>query len=204
MLTQAVAATAQLLVFRSGPQDFPYSTTPGLGRHCLLFAVVAVALPAALADGLLAGLASGAMIVAGLAVFTRLLLRLRQLPNRFQQTFNSLLCVSGALCLLALPAWLAILPAMQAVAAKLAADPTIGQSPERMAALQSELQAGMPSWAVMLIFALSLWQFVVSARLFSKATDTGSLAGVGMALLCQLNLAAFFVVAASLAQLVAG
>jgi hypothetical protein len=201
MFNAVVSATLRLLFFRAGPQDFPYSPTPALSRAAILFAVIAVTLPELKVMAPLPAALFGGVMVLGLLVFVRLLLRLKKLENRFQQASNALLCATGALWLLALPAWTAVMPTMNAMQQKLIADPTLTESPERFAALQAEMQAAIPPSAAFMIFVIWIWQFAITARVLGKATDSSPFGGVGLALLCLLNLFAFTLFADSLMQL---
>lgn len=204
MLSSVLAATVRLLLFRAGPQDFPFSQTPALTRSCVAFGALAAALPQLSAAPAPAALLFGAMLVLSLFVFVRLMLRLRKLENRFQQTFNALLCAIGALWLLALPAWAAVLPAVGEAQRKLIADPAIADSPARLAELQAAMQAAIPPQAAFLLFVVCVWQFAVTGRVLGQATDSGTFGGVGLALLCLLNLFAFMVVAEPLLRAFGG
>lgn len=191
MLSQAVAATVKLLLFRGGPQDFPFSAGRALTAGCIAFAIAALALPRLAVTNVLAGVAFGAAVVLSVFVFVRLMLRLKRLENRFQQTFNAMLCAQGALVLLTVPAWVAVLPTLTAMQQKLLADPTIADSPQRIAALQAEMQAAMPPSATFMIFVVFLWQLMMAARVLGKATDSSTVGAAGLALLCLFNLFAF-------------
>jgi hypothetical protein len=200
MFNAVLSATFRLLTFRAGPQDFPFSPTSGLTRTCVVFAIVAIALPELAVASPFAAVAFGGVLVLSLFIFTRVLLRMKKLENRFQQAFNALLCSIGALWLLALPAWAAVLPTINAMQEKLIADPTLSQSPERLAALQAEMQAAIPPGAAFMIFIIGIWQFAVTARVLGQSTDTNQFIAAGLAVLCLFNMFAFMLFAEPLLQ----
>lgn len=156
MLSQVLQATLNLLLFRIGPQDFPYHVglmrtllVPSLAIHYAVFVQVLPAPMAAIMAGLLIG---------SLALTTRWLLKLRKLEGRFQQTYNALLA-SGAV----LMAFLAV-PFSQ-VAPQLVA---IATAPDPIAA-NTSLQ--LPTTAALLMNMINFWSFAVSANIYRHAAN---------------------------------
>jgi hypothetical protein len=108
MFSQAFATTLRMLLFRAGPQDFPFAAalTPALlvlatVANTLLFSQV---LPLSMALGI------ALAMVGAMALVTRSILRLRNAANRFQQTFNSLLATTAVLTLALLPPFIQVAP----------------------------------------------------------------------------------------------
>jgi hypothetical protein len=198
MLPQAFWTSFRILIFRAGPEDFPYDGSNRISAACIAFAVLVNAALAAVAgqvgvlmkamdappplwaDVLLGGVSVGAM-----GLFTRFALRTRQLENRFQQTFNALLATSSLLSLLmVLPIreLLPFLPVAQALSDKLAANPDLVNDPNAMAVL--------PDWTKLLsllVPVLLAWQFAVTAFIYRRAANTRMGGGVLIALLCALT-----------------
>jgi hypothetical protein len=202
MFNAVIAATLRLLTFRAGPQDFPFSATPGLTRSCVIFAIVAMALPEMTISSAPGALIFGLTMVLAIFWFLRVLLRLRKLENRFQQTFNSLLCVISALSLLTLPARNAAAPTIRAMQQKLVDDPTIGESGDRFMALLNDMQGAVPQAASFMISVIGLWQLIAVTRLLRHASDTTLIGSVGLTVLYLLNLFIFTMFAQALIQVV--
>lgn len=179
MPMQAFRAALNILLFRAGPQDFPYSEDPTLGRACIALGVLASALFFGLSMPPLAALAAGAVAVAGVAMFTRVLLRVRRLENRHAQTLHSLLTVGAILLLvMRLPAS-ELMPAMRAYLELVQQNPDLANQPD-----------GMPKFdaaPALLVDFLSLWFVAVSGHVFRHAANLGFLGGALVALLCLFN-----------------
>lgn len=160
MLAEAAWRTLQMLVFRAGPQDFPYAET--LNRALPFVSVagnaalLAVVLPPALA------LAMAVTMVVVMGAFTRGLLRARNVLNRFAQTFNSLLATDLAFKLLMLPLFLTLAPKF----AELARDEQLLANPERVM---------LPQGPVLVLNLLTYWSFAVSVNIFRHASGLGIL-----------------------------
>jgi hypothetical protein len=192
MLTLAFRTCLRILIFRAGPEDFPYDTGHRLSFACIVLAVLAnTLLTAVLAatlptpPGALAEAAIGIVTVAAMGVFTRVALRARQLDNRFQQTFNALLATSSILTLAMVLPMQAVLPylvAAQAFMEKLNANPDLARDPSAAPAFPG---------ALLVVMMLMVWQFVVTSHIYRHAANTRTGGGILIALLCLLAIASF-------------
>jgi hypothetical protein len=188
MLSNVLAATLNLLLFRTGPQDFPFE--PGLTRVLVPSAALAnyLVLAMALNPVMAAGMALG--VVIGTALGTHLILRARRMEARFTQTFHALLAVSTILTLgLALP-FSQIAPELQ----KITQDPELAES----ATLQ------IPGWAALTMNLLNIWNFVVNAHILRHAAGVGIGLGLLLALLMAFGVLMFVLFFATLAGALVG
>ncbi|ULQ47083.1 hypothetical protein JN531_002075 [Flagellatimonas centrodinii] len=164
MFAQALSVTLKVLLFRAGPQDFPFlpqwtRTVCVLGATPVFF-VYALALAPTLA------LIMATATVVGMALATRGILRVRKVEDRFTQTFQTLLCANAVLtALMAIP-FAQVAP----ILLELAADPELATG--AMAA------PDLPGGPVLLMNLLNVWNFVVSAHIFRHATNSGFGAGL--------------------------
>jgi hypothetical protein len=198
MLTQAFWTSLRIIAFRAGPEDLPYDPGRQLTGSCVAFALLANAvmastvvatsgmkLSAPLLDTLLLAVAT----VLALGVCTRVVLRTRQLDNRFQQTFNALLLTSSILTLaVALPMHLLepLEPQIQDYLTKLQAHPELLNDPSAAPLF--------PGWAMLLTLLASwllLWQFAVTIFIYRRAANTRTGGGIFIALLCVLTVKSF-------------
>jgi hypothetical protein len=167
MLNQIVAVTLRTLIFRAGPQDFPYVPTlaPWMPAAAVAayFAVFQMVMPAG------AALVLAGVSVAALALVTHSLLSARRMANRFQQTFHALLATGIVLTLASVPPMGALAPALRQIA----------QNPEL---LQQPGAVQASSAASLLLNVLNLWNFAVYAHIFRHATETRLWVGVLIAL----------------------
>jgi hypothetical protein len=174
MFAQALSATLRILIFRAGPQDFPYSPKLGLTIGCIAFTVLVNALitgvVAPLADALLTGL----VMVGSIALITRMVLKSRGIMNRFQQTFNALQTTNGLLLLAMFPAIVVLTPLMIDFFKQVNANPELVNHPDQW--------PQFPVWAMLLIDAAGLWQLVVTAYIFRQAANAGVLGSIFMVL----------------------
>jgi hypothetical protein len=167
MLLHICNATLRILFFRDGPQDFPY--VPARNRSIILgaiavnAAILSVALPVAV------GLIVAAAVVGGIALVTQSVLRLRELPNRFDQTLHALLATTTLLNVLMLPALLQLAPVVMAVA-------------ENPALLEHPDAIKIPPAAGFIIDVTNFWKFAVSAHIFRHAADARLWVGALIAL----------------------
>lgn len=156
MFNEALSATVRILFFRAGPQDFPYAN--GLRPILLLLAAVsntlmfAQVLPPAMAVGI------AVAMIGGMALVVRWTLRLRNLSNRFQQTFDSLLATSILLTLALLVPFTQIAPQLM----------DLTKHPE---ALQNPDAVKLPAIPVLLMNMLNFWNFAVTAHIFRHAAN---------------------------------
>ncbi len=168
MFNQVLSVTVRLLFFKAGPQDFPYA--PQIGRIIMPLAFVAnylvfsQVLPTAMA------VVMGLAMIAGVAVATRGILRMRKLEERFQQTFHALLATSFAFtCAL-------IIPFSQI--APILLDYT--SDPE---ALASGVAPELPAGPAFVINLLNFWNLAVSAHIYRHAANVNIWIGVLVAFL---------------------
>jgi len=202
MLPQAFWTSLRILVFRSGPEDFPYETGKRLSAACIAFGVLANAALAAVmgqmavslkvlsqAPPLWADVVLGVVSVGAMGLFTRVVLRARQLESRFQQTFNALLATSSILSLLLvfpILQLLPFLPVVQELRKKMLANPDLINDPAAT--------SGVPAWTLLfwlMTLALPIWQFAVTAFVYRRAANTRTGGGIFIALLCLLVVMSF-------------
>ncbi len=163
MIAQAFSATLKIVLFRAGPQDFPFlpqwtRTICVIGATPVFF-VYALALSPALA------LIMATATVVGVALATRVILRVRNMEARFIQTFQTLLCTSALLtALMAIP--------FSQVAPQLV---ELASDPEAMAA---GTPPDLPGGAVLVMNLLNIWNFLVTAHVFRHATNSGMAMGL--------------------------
>lgn len=156
MYNEALSATVRILFFRAGPQDFPYAS--GIRPVLLLLAAVsnglmfAQVLPLAMASGI------AVAMIAGMALVVRWTLRLRNLGNRFQQTFDALLATNILLTLALLPPFAQIAPQLM----------DLTKHPE---ALQNPEAVKLPAFPVLLMNIINFWTFAVTAHIFRHAAN---------------------------------
>jgi hypothetical protein len=183
MFASVLTATINLLTFRAGPQDFPYSQT--LTPWTMAFAVAAnlsvfaqiIPLPLALVMAL--------TMVFGLALVARVLLRARQLEPRYNQTLNSLLVTGGVLTLALAPLFASVAPLLR----ELASNPELMNQAEKMK---------FPQGTMFLMNLLNFWNFAVSASIFRQAANVNILFGLLIALIAALSVMFFVIVFTSL------
>ncbi len=200
MYQQALRVALQLIIFRGGPADMPFS--PALTRAAVVISVVASTLlltsvapwPLAFATGV-----GGAF---GLAFFTRQLLRGRKLDNRYGQTLSAQLLVGSLFALALLPAFVAMAPAMEKMLAAIRTAQTLA-TPEASEALMRKLSAeaadpaslGVPSWAALWSDLVFVWSLVVATRINRLAADLNTLAGILLTGLSLIVLTGFVLMA---------
>ncbi|MDB5970891.1 MAG: hypothetical protein JWQ90_3341 [Hydrocarboniphaga sp.] len=177
MLTTVATVTLRILFFRAGPQDLPYA--PTLTRLLIPFALVvnfalaSLTLPSGLAA------VSAAMAVLGLSVTTRSLLRLRNMENRYTQTFQALLLTSTLIAL----AFIAPLSQLMPEILKIAQNPQLIE--------QNPAALNLPAGPVLLFDLLLIWNFAVSAHVYRQAADLKLVVGVLVSMLVSISLLMF-------------
>lgn len=200
MFTPVLAATINLLTFRSGPQDFPYS--PGLTPWTMAFAVAANLSVFAQIIPLPLALLMGVMMVLGLALVTRVLLRARQLEPRYNQTLNSLLVTSGVLTLALAPLFASVAPLLREMAAAMEQGAQAmggsGGSAEIAVETVAAPEIALPQGTMFLMNLLNFWNFAVSASIYRQAANVNILFGLLIALAAALSVMFFVIVFASL------
>lgn len=169
MLANLFSVTLQVLLFRAGPQDFPY--LPQWTRTiCVIggtpvFLVYSMALAPAMA------LVMAAATVLGMALVTRGILRARKLEARFTQTLHTLLCAGGLITLMMVPAFAQVAPKLAEIAANPEAFGPDAPPPD------------LPQGPVLIMNLLNIWNFLVSAHVFRQAANSGFGLGLLFALL---------------------
>lgn len=183
MLQSVLLATLNLLLFRAGPQDFPYEPrlTGWLVPIAVLvnYFVLSLALPP-----ILAGAIALAVVIA-LSFATRLFLRTRRLEERFFQTYHALLAVSSVMTLALMVPFSEVAPELEKLAAM---DPGASDSPP---AIQ------VPAWAAFTMNALNIWNVAVNANIFRHAGNTGVAAGLLVSFLVAVGVLVFVLFFAS-------
>lgn len=202
MLPQAFWTSLRILFFRAGPEDFPFDPGRGLGVACIAFGLIANS-ALAMSMGELAlrmhavhempstalVIAVGVASVLAMGLFTRLTLQVRQLENRYQQTFNALLVTSSITSLALVPLVHLLAPMLgtaQEMSEKLAEHPELANDPATLAAL--------PPWSMLLTLVLPwvvVWQFAVTTFIYRRAANVHTGGGVLIAVLCLLSIASF-------------
>jgi hypothetical protein len=164
MVLQALNAALRILLFRAGPQDFPYS--PQLTQVIAPLAVAANYLVFAQVLPVAMSLAMAAAAVGGLALVVRGLLRARGLESRYNQAINAMwLCSAILTAALAIP-----FSDFAPVLLEMARNP---EALDDAAALQ------VPQGAALMMNLLNIWSFAVTVYILRSATD----AGIGLSLL---------------------
>lgn len=199
MPMQALAATLSILLFRAGPQDFPYTEDAGLSRACIAIALIASALFFSLTTPLFPALLAAGVAVGGVAIFVRALLHLRKLDNRRTQTLNALLAVGSVLLLLMRLPLSTLAPEMSALVDSIkTAEEAAGNAAATTPDLVTPQFPLLPS---LLVDLLSIWFVAVSAHIFRQAANLGFFGGALAALLCQFNVMMLLVFTAPLISL---
>jgi hypothetical protein len=183
MFNQALWTSFRILGFRAGPEDFPYDASGRLTYACIALALLANAALAALELEPVGALVLGAATVGALGLYTRIVLRARQLQNRIQQSFNALLITSSTLSLALILPLRQMLPALTEFAKRVAAHPEAMQDPASAPQL--------PPLLVLLVMGLLVWQFAVTAHIFRRAANVRAAGGIFLALLCILTVMCF-------------
>ncbi len=196
MLKQALTATLSILLFRAGPQDFPYSEDRGLTRACVAVAVLANALLFGLSAPPLVALAAGIVVVGGLAMFVRMTLRLRKLDSRYAQTLNALLATGSVLILLMRLPIAEVMPQINAFVNQVQQNPELADQPGNWPVL--------PTGPALLVDVLAFWLLAVTAHILRHAGNFGLASGAMIGLLCVFNVMLFLVFAAPLLAIFAG
>jgi len=167
MFNQIATATLRILMFRAGPQDFPYAPALVLWMPAAAIAAYFLLFRTILPTG--AALILASVSVAALSFVTHSLLVARRVANRFQQTYHALLATSIVLTLASVPPMNTLAPMLRQVA----------QNPDL---LQQPGFTEVSPVASLLINVLNLWNFFVYAHILRHATDSRMWTGVLVAL----------------------
>ena len=189
MLASIFNATLRIVLFRAGPQDFPYD--PRLTGP--------LAVTAAAVNGLLfvqvlpplAALVMAAAMVGGMALATQAVLRTRKLEARLHQTLASLLATNALLTLLLVPLFMQVAPVLREVAL----NPALLEDPDKLK---------LPQGVAFLMNLLNLWSFVVTASIFRHAANVTMGIGLLIALIVAFVLLFFVAFAGSFAGALVG
>lgn len=173
MLNQAAVVTLRILLFRAGPQDLPYSRP--LTQIIVLLMVLAEFAQYRLTLSTGPALVHALVSVAAMAGFIFLVLQMRGLLGRLQQTVNALFITGSALTVLLLPPLSAITPHML----KIAQNPDLARSEP------------MPALPALAVIVLTLWGFMVAAHIFRQALNANLAVGAAVALLAALVTVSF-------------
>lgn len=203
MYSQALRVALALALFKSGPQEMPFSwsLTRLAAAAAVLSSVVlmggVVPLPLAFATGI-----GG---VAGVAFFTRQLLRSRRLENRLAQTLAAQLLVGSLFALAMWPAIVAMTPVMQQMMETMRAGSAAGGGVD-WSQVQSSRAGGpqVPVWAALWSDVLFVWSLVASARINRLAADIGRLSSWVLTLMSLFVLLGFVLLAQLFAALLFG
>lgn len=165
MSVNVLRRTLDLVLFRAGPQEFPFMP----GRHVTLGAVggTPVFMVYSLALNPIIALSMALGTVLGIFLATRLILRWRQLDARFTQTAHALLCSSAFMTLLMILPFSQIAP----ILSEMAADPEAATPPD------------IPAIPVLVMNVLNAWNFLITANVYRHATDRGFAMGLLYSLL---------------------
>lgn len=173
---QVLAATLNLLLFRAGPQDFPFD--PKLTSVLVPITVLISYMVQLLVYPPLVAAAMALAVVMGLAIAVKLVLHFRKLSARFLQTYHSLLAVNAVTTLVLWPAMSTLAPALK-----------------KMAANAGGMEAGanldIATAPATVVLVVAIWNFAVSANVFNHATGIGPWRGAMVALMVALGMQVF-------------
>lgn len=180
MLAELLKVSFRILLFRAGPEDFPYAADGRWDQLALGLGIVATTALFSLVQPLPLALIDALVATAVVHFYSRLVLRMRGLDARHAQTRNALLACGGLLLAALCVPMAATLPQMMAyvdtmIEAQQAAG--AGTAPARPALPQIPLLYGV------LIDVLGLWFAAVQTHILSRATGVAYPFAVFMALL---------------------
>lgn len=188
MFQSVLNATVNLLLFRIGPQDFPFDIN--LTRVLVPAAALANYAVLVMAVNPVVAAAMSIAVVMGTAMAAHLILRARKLEARFTQTYHAMLAVSTLLTLgLVLP-FSQIAPELEKLA----------QNPDALETASLDI----PGWAALTMNALNIWNFVVNAHILRHAAGMGIGGGLLLALLVAFGVLMFVLFFATLAGMLVG
>lgn len=199
MYSQALRVTLALALFKGGPQDMPYSQS--LTRMAVVLAIASTVLLLSGVVPMSLALATGVGGVAGVAFFTRQVLRSRRLENRFAQTLVSQLMVGSLFALAMWPAFLAMAPAMQAMMEAMRTMAASGGDAAAVLGTAEQEALQPPAWAALWSDVLFIWSLVASARIHRLAADVNRLSSWLLTLMSVFVLLGFIMLAQFLAAL---
>lgn len=167
MSANVLGRTFDLVLFRAGPQEFPFMPNKhvvlGIVGGTPVFMVYSMALNPIVALSMALG------TVLGIFLATRLILRWRKLDARFTQTAHSLMCSGAFMTILMILPFSQIAPVLSEFAA----------NPEAAAATPPDI----PGLPVLIMNVLNAWNFLITANIYRHATDRGFAMGLLYSLL---------------------
>ncbi len=204
MFNQAFHATLQILLFRQGPEDFPYAADGRLDKACTALGIVATALLFGIVQPLPLAIIDGAVATLVVTLYARLVLRLRGLEARQQQTRNALLA-TGSLLLLAM--WLPmsmVMPVMTEFLTSVAAAQQAAGPDAPPPVISADQLPQVPVLPGLLLDLLGLWFAASATHVLRRATGIARLAAAMMTLLLISNVMVSMVIAGNLLSLILG
>lgn len=204
MFNQAFHATLQILLFRKGPEDFPYAADGSLDKACSALGIIATALLFGIVQPLPLALFDGAVATVAVSLYVRLVLRLRGLEARQQQTRNALLA-SGSLLMLVM--WLpmsVVMPVMTAFMESVAAAQQAAGPDAAPPTISADQLPQVPMLPGLLLDLLGLWFAASATHVLRQATGIPRFAAAMMALLMISNVMVAMVLAGNLLSLILG
>lgn len=183
MLAELLKVAFRILLFRAGPEDFPYAEDGrwdrlaagiGIGSTTVLFGLTQP-LPLALLEGIVA--------TAVVGVYARLVLRLRGLEARHAQTRNALLTCGGLLLAAMAVPLAAILPHVTAYLDALVEAQRVAATGAEPTLPPVTTLTDAPMIHRTLLDVLGLWFIAVQTRILGRATGVPGLFALFMALL---------------------
>ncbi len=204
MFNQALHATLQILLFRKGPEDFPYSADGRLDKACTALGIFATAMLFGIVQPLPLAIFDGAVATLVVTLYTRLVLRLRGLEARQQQTRNALLATGSLLMLVMWLPMSMVMPVMtqfieSMAAAQQAAGPDAAPLP-----ITAEQLPQVPVLFGLMLDVLGLWFAANATHVLRQATGAVRFAAAMMALLMISNVMVAMVIAGNLLSLILG
>lgn len=204
MFNQALHATLQILLFRKGPEEFPYSADGRLDKACTVLGVFATAMLFGLVQPPLLAVFDGVVATTVVTLYTRLVLRLRGLETREQQTRNALLATGSLLMLVMWLPMSAVMPVMtqfieSMAAAQQAAGPDAPPQP-----LTAEQLPKVPVLFGLMLDVLGIWFAANATHVLRHATGISRFGAAMMALLLISNVMVAMVIAGNLLSLILG
>ncbi|MBA4285153.1 MAG: hypothetical protein C0434_06430 [Xanthomonadaceae bacterium] len=204
MFNQAFHATLQILLFRKGPEDFPYAADGRLDKACTVLGIVATALLFGIVQPLPLAIVDGVVATLVVTLYTRLVLRLRGLEARQQQTRNALLATGSLLMLVMWLPMSMVMPVMTQFLSSVAdAQQAAGPDAPPPVITPDQLPQ-VPLLPGLLLDLLGLWFAASATHVLRHATGIARFAAAMMALLLISNVMVAMVIAGNLLSLILG
>lgn len=204
MFNQAFHATLQILLFRKGPEDFPYAADGRLDKACTLLGVVATALLFGIVQPLPLAIVDGVVATLVVTLYTRLVLRLRGLEARQQQTRNALLATGSLLMLVMWLPMAMVMPVMTEFLTSVAAVQQAAGPDAPPPVISADQLPQVPVLPGLLLDLLGLWFAASASHVLRHATGIARFPAAMMALLLISNVMVAMVIAGNLLSLILG